>query len=94
MFSAADNSTPKMVAADPSKPLVPICAKLHNITEDILIVTTVRSTDLTMGFSFHFPFIWKGESFEMQPYLHLFLTPVMKTMYIRAFFVNFLLPAS
>jgi hypothetical protein len=65
MFCAAANCTPKMVAADPSKPLVPICAKLHNITEDIFIVTTVRSTSLTMAFPFYFSFIWKGESFEV-----------------------------
>jgi hypothetical protein len=82
-----------MVAAGPSKPLVPICEKLH-ITEGIFIVTTVKTTDLTMAFSFYFSFIWKRESFEVQAYLHLFLTPVVKTVYIHAFCVNFLLQTS
>jgi hypothetical protein len=45
MFCAADNSTPKMVEAGPSKSLVPTCEKLHNITEDIFIVTIVGTTD-------------------------------------------------
>lgn len=81
MFCAADNSTPKMVAAGSSKPLLPMCEELHNITKDIFIVTTVRTTDLTMAFSFYFSVIWKGESFEVQAYLHLFRTQVMKTVY-------------
>lgn len=87
-------ATPKMVAAVPSKLLVPVCEKLHSITEDIFIVTTVRTADLTMAFSFYFSFIWKGESFEVQACLNLFLTPVMKTVYRLAFCVNFLLPTS
>jgi hypothetical protein len=62
MFCAGDSSTPKMVATGPSKPLVPMCEKLLNITEDYFIVTTVRTTDLTMAFSFYFSFIWKRKS--------------------------------
>jgi len=91
MFCAADNSAPKMVAAGRSKQLVPTCEKLHNITEDIFIVTTVRTTGLTVTFSFYFSFIWKRESFEVQAYLHLFLTPVMKTVSIFCFQLHILI---
>jgi len=67
MFFAADIPTPKMVAAGPTKPLVPMCEKLHNFTEDIFIVTTVRTTDLTMAFALYFSVIWKGEVLRCGP---------------------------
>lgn len=94
VFCATDTSNPKMVAAVHSKLLLPVCKNLHSITDDIFIVITVRTTDLIMAFSFYFSFIWKGENFEVQTYLNLFLTPVMKTVYRLAFCVNVLLPAS
>lgn len=58
-----------MVAAGPSKLLVPpIYDALHSITEDIFIVTTVRTSELTMAFSCYFSFIWEVESSEVQAF--------------------------
>jgi hypothetical protein len=80
MFCTADNCIPKMAAAGPSEPSVPTCEKVHSITEDIFIVNTVRTADKTMEFCFYFSFTWKGESLEVQAYLNLFLTAVVKTV--------------
>jgi hypothetical protein len=61
MFSATESSTPKMVAAGPSKPLVPVCERIHSSTQDIFIVTTVRTSDITMAFSFNFFYLARGK---------------------------------